>query len=181
VPEILERAPNAVVLLLGQHGHRLYQEIVRVHPPLAPRIHAPGELSSAALARHVMACDLLVQPYPDGISSRRTSAMAGLAFGVPLVTTAGPLTEAFWAETGCVSLVRVDDPRALACEALRLLGDDAARRRLSARGREIYDQWFDLRHTIGALRRLAPERSPEEAAGIRAKDRPQEVIHVQRP
>ena len=45
------------------------------------------------------ACDLLVQPYPDGISSRRTSAMAGLALGVPVVTTTGHLTEPLWAET----------------------------------------------------------------------------------
>ena len=40
-----------------------------------------------ALAQHVRACDVLAQPYPDGISSRRTSAMAGLALGVPVVTT----------------------------------------------------------------------------------------------
>ena len=51
--------------------------------------------------------------------------MAGLALGVPVVTTTGRLTESLWAETGCVSLVSVDEPHALAAEALRLLSDDA--------------------------------------------------------
>ena len=52
-----------------------------------------------ALADHIGACDLLIQPYPDGISSRRTSAMAGLALGIPVITTTGSLTESLWAET----------------------------------------------------------------------------------
>ena len=62
---------------------------LRDHPQLAARIHATGTLSPQALADHIGACDLLVQPYPDGISSRRTSAMAGLALGIPVVTTTG--------------------------------------------------------------------------------------------
>ena len=162
LPEILERTPSAVALLLGQNGHRLSQEIVRHHPALGARMHAPGELSTHALAQHVMACDLLVQPYPDGISSRRTSAMAGLALGVPVVATSGPLTEPLWAETGCVSLVSANEPHALMAEALRLLMDEPARHRLSARGRDTYDRQFDVRHTIGALRRVAGEALLEQ-------------------
>ena len=56
-----------------------------------------------------------------------------------------------------VSLVSVDDAHALTVEALRLLADDGARRDLGARGRDVYRQHFDLRHTIGALRRAAQE------------------------
>lgn len=157
VPEILQRSASAVVLLLGQHGHGLHRQLVRHHPQLVPRMHAPGVLSSKALAQHVRACDVLMQPYPDGISSRRTSAMAGLALGVPVVTTTGHLTEPCWVESGCVSLVRLDEPHAFASEVLRLLLDECARRRLSARGRDIYTRQFDVRHTIGALRRAAQE------------------------
>ena len=157
LPEILQRSPDAVAVLLGRNGDSFYRQFARDHPHLAPRTHAMGTLSSQELARHVGACDLLVQPYQDGISSRRTSAMAGLALGVAIVTTTGPLTEPIWAETCCVSLVSVDKPRALASEALRLLSDDCARRDLAARGRRIYTRQFDLPHTIGALRRAAQE------------------------
>ena len=81
---ILQRTPNAAVVLLGQHGERFHQQLVRDHPQLAARIQATGTLSPQALADHIGACDLLIQPYPDGISSRRTSAMAGLALGIPV-------------------------------------------------------------------------------------------------
>jgi glycosyltransferase involved in cell wall biosynthesis len=157
VPEILERSPSAVVMLLGKECHDLHQRLVRQNPEAASRIHAPGVLSCDELAQHVRACDVLLQPYPDGISSRRTSAMAGLASGVPVITTAGHLTESFWAESGCVSLVSLDDPRAFASEALRLLADHDARRRIAALGLDLYDRQFDVRHTIEALRRASQE------------------------
>ena len=113
LPDILERSPDSTLVLLGQHGDGFGRHLAGTHPRLAPRIHVTGQLSARALAEHVGACDLLVQPYPDGISSRRTSAMAGLALGVPVVTTRGRLTEPLWAETGCVALVSVDEPHAL--------------------------------------------------------------------
>jgi glycosyltransferase involved in cell wall biosynthesis len=152
LPEILQESPNAVALLLGQNGTSLYEQLTRDHPWLAGRLHAIGSLPSEALGQHLGACDLLVQPYPDGISSRRTSAMAGLALGVPIVTTTGHLTEPLWAEADCVALASVDAPHALAGEALRLLSDVAVRRQLAARGEEIYARHFDVCHTIRALR-----------------------------
>ena len=111
VPEILRGTPNAAVLLLGQKGERFHQQLVGDHPALATRLHATGALSAQHLAAHIGACDVMVQPYPDGISSRRTSAMAGLALGIPVITTTGSLTEPLWAETRAVSLVTVDDSR----------------------------------------------------------------------
>ena len=157
LPKILEQSPNSVALLLGQNSKRFYPQLAADHPQLAPRLHAAGALSATALAQHVRACDVLVQPYPDGISSRRTSAMAGLALGVPVVTTDGRLTESVWAESGCVALVNVDESHRLADETLRLLSDDRERRDLASRGRDVYARHFDLPHTIGALRRAASE------------------------
>ena len=51
------------------------------HPDWAPRVHAAGFLDGAALAAHLAACDVLMQPYPDGVTSRRTSVMACLSQG----------------------------------------------------------------------------------------------------
>jgi glycosyltransferase involved in cell wall biosynthesis len=153
--EILRQSPTSVALLLGQDGRGFCDQFVRDHPELASRVHAPGVLPPSALAAHVRACDVLVQPFPDGISSRRTSAMAGLALQVPVVATKGPLTEPCWQDSGAVSLVSVDEPQACATEVLRLLRDECARHHLAARGRDLYARQFDARHTIGALRRAA--------------------------
>lgn len=162
VPAILRRSPSCAALLLGRNGERLFQQLAADHPALSARMHVSGALSPDSLAEHVAACDLLIQPYPDGISSRRTSAMAGLALGIPLVTTRGPLTESLWSETHCVSLADVSDSDTLVAEALRLLSDDGERSAVGSRGRDVYLRLFELSHTIGALRRDAqrPCESP---------------------
>ena len=97
----------------------------------------------------------MIQPYPDGITSRRTSAMAGLALGLPIVSTSGHLTETIWAEHAAVVLTPLGDHGAMASAALRLLSDDLERRRLGDRGRTLYAQRFALGHTIAALRGAA--------------------------
>jgi glycosyltransferase involved in cell wall biosynthesis len=98
------------------------------------------------VAAHLAACDLAVQPYPDGITARRTTAMAWLAAGVPVVTTGGPLTEPFWAADRPVELAA--DP---AAAAARLLDDPAARAALGGRGRAYYARHFAVGHTVTAL------------------------------
>jgi glycosyltransferase involved in cell wall biosynthesis len=156
LPEILERAPTAVGMLLGQKSEEFRGRLLAAHPQLASRLCATGTLASDDLARCVRACDVLVQPYPDGITSRRTSAMAGLALGVPVVTTTGRLTEPLWQQTRCVSLVPAGDSHALADQAFKLLSDEGARREMAALGRRVYTETFDVRHTIAALRGAAP-------------------------
>ena len=76
-------------------------------------MHATGYLSPVLIAAHLTACDVLMQPYPDGITVRRTSAMAALARGRAVVTTTGHLTEPLWADEDAVALVDVADPGAL--------------------------------------------------------------------
>ena len=87
---LLRSEPLARVLFIGRGSERYLVDIVAAYPELAGRVSATGELSPAAVAAHLRACDLLLQPYADGVSSRRTSVMAGLANRVPVVTNLGP-------------------------------------------------------------------------------------------
>ena len=164
VPRLFATTTDCAVLLLGQGGEAMREEIVRAHPSLAGRIHATGTLAPASLSRHLAACDLLVQPYPDGISARRTSAMAGLAHGLAVVTTKGRLTEALWQESGAVALADAGDDDALLDEVRRLLASPEARARLGAAGRQLYRERFDISHTIASLRRAAGERAEVPSA-----------------
>ncbi len=157
LPHVLKDAPTTTAVLLGRNGGDFSQHLIAANPALRSRIVTKGTSSPACLAADVEACDLMIQPYPDGISSRRTSAMAGLALGVPIVSTSGHLTEAIWAEHAAVALTPIGDHGALAAEALRLLSDDRERRRLGDRGRKLYAQRFALGHTIAALRRAAEQ------------------------
>lgn len=160
LPRMLsEDYSNCAVLLLGHGSDRMREELLRARPDLAARVHASGTLAHDSLSRHLAACDLLLQPYPDGVSARRTSAMAGLAHGLPVVTTKGALTEPLWEESGALALAPAGDDEALLGEVRRLLASSEERERLSAAARRLYRERFDLSHTIAALRGDAEERA----------------------
>lgn len=156
---------DCAVLLLGQGSEAMRGELLRARPQLANRIHAAGTLAPEALSRHLAACDLLVQPYPDGVSTRRTSVMAGLAHGLPVVTTEGALSEPFWRESGAVVLVPAGDVAGLTRSVCDLLGDAAGREALGEKARAAYGLHFDLSHLKAKLRE---GRAGDEPRGLGA-------------
>jgi Glycosyl transferase 4-like domain len=148
---LLLRRIDAHLLLIGPDGERVRQEIAARDTAAAARVHCTGELPEDAVSIHLSACDLMLQPYPDGISTRRTSAMASLAHGLAVVTTAGWLTEPLWHDTNAVALAPAGHADALANAAADLIASCDAREQLARRGRALYDARFDVRHTIAAL------------------------------
>ena len=148
---LLQTEANLSVLLLGRGSREAAEIICRHNPKAQNRIHATGELESTAIAANLCACDLLIQPFPDGVSSRRTSLMAGLALGRPIVTTEGEWTEPLWKESGAVSLVKAGENASLVEETLRLLSNPVDRERLGKAAKELYDTRFDLRVTTQIL------------------------------
>jgi glycosyltransferase involved in cell wall biosynthesis len=151
LPELVEQS-GCRVMLLGHNSDVACRELVAKHPGLTGCVHGSGTLTPDDLSHHVSACDVMLQPYPDGISSRRTSAMVALSHAVPIVTTIGQLTEPIWESSGAAVLVPVDDPGQLAIATASLLTDAARRASLARHAAAVYDQQFDLRHTIAALR-----------------------------
>ena len=65
----------------------------------------PAPISADAVSAHVLAADVFVQPYPDGVTARRTTTTALLVHGRAIVTTDGHLTESFWRTDAGVRLV----------------------------------------------------------------------------
>jgi glycosyltransferase involved in cell wall biosynthesis len=152
LPPLLVDKPARMGLLIGRGGESLAAELCAIHPGLSDRLIAPGHLPAPAASLHLQACDLLVQPYPDGVSSRRSSVMAGLAHGVPTVTTRGFLSEQIWTQTNCVALAETGDLEQFLHAAEKLLADAASRTRLGESGRQIYADYFALEHTVEKLR-----------------------------
>jgi glycosyltransferase involved in cell wall biosynthesis len=152
-------AGNCCILLLGRQGDSLRDSLTRTYPALADRVVAPGELSDADLSRHIAACDVMLQPYPDGVTSRRTSVMAALSHARPVVTTVGWLSESFWSGCGAVVAVPVGDPGALILATSQLLSDPERMTELSAHARRLYGERFDLIHTIERLQNTEVPRN----------------------
>lgn len=149
---VMEGASRPALLLLGAGGEAFATRLLAGHPQWRGRVHATGYLSTDLLDAHLTSCDVLMQPYPDGITVRRTSAMAALARGRAVVTTAGHLTEPLWAEQDAVALVDVGDTARFTGEVERLLHDLPARRLLEARARAVYDAHFSVDRLIHTLR-----------------------------
>jgi Glycosyl transferase 4-like domain/Glycosyl transferases group 1 len=151
IGDILAADPDVHLLLLGHGSSEFAVELKRKSVPGAERIQATGVLGAEAVATHIGACDVMLQPYPDGISSRRGSSIGPLALGRPIVTTSGELTEPLWAESGAVAIAA---PRDLAPSVLALWGDAAHRAELGRRAAELYRTRFSLEFTIQALREI---------------------------
>ena len=151
VPRILDAVPSARVVCIGRGGEAFVAAIARENPALGHRVSATGMLSRSDVSAALRACDLVIQPFPDGVTTRRTTVMAALANGVAVVTTEGMLTEPTWRKSGAVKLAPASDPHAVAAAAAALLTDPVETAALAARGRRLYASHFAIEHTLDAL------------------------------
>ncbi len=99
-----------------------------------------GRLPSEEVSRNLAQSDLALF-VRGGVSSRRTSAIAAIACGVPLVAYSGPETGPPLTEAGVV-LVPLGDREELARAVIRLLTDEQLRRELHRRSVDAQQQYF---------------------------------------
>jgi glycosyltransferase involved in cell wall biosynthesis len=124
---------------------------------MTDRVHWTGYASTEAVSANLLAADVVVMPYRDGVSFRRTTFIAALSHGRPVVTTcpAVPLVELQDGEN--VLLVPPGDVDTLAEAVTRLANDVGLRRRLSA-GAKALGERFDWstvsRQTLNLYREL---------------------------
>ena len=152
--EILRRRPDVAVVLIGRDSDGFRTRLLRQDPSAAARVFSTGAIDHAAVSRHLQACDVLLQPYVDGASTRRGTLMAALAHGRPVVSTVGSLSEAFWAEEDgrALRVVAAGDHDALSEAVLRLLDDPHRRHGLGLAARGLYDARFSIDRVVAALR-----------------------------
>jgi glycosyltransferase involved in cell wall biosynthesis len=149
VPPLLQRLPQARLLLAGR-GADVF--VRRLEHGARGSTDVLNEQDGLAIAAALRACDVLVQPFPDGVTTRRTSMMAALSSARPVVTTRGALTEAVW-DGESVAVAAAGQPARFVEEVARLAADAARRKALGSQGRRLYDERFALAGTIRRLRR----------------------------
>jgi hypothetical protein len=154
---VLRRDASVAALCIGARSYEFARDLASSAPELEQRIHATGRMPADEVSVQLQSCDVLVQPYPDGVTTRRTSVMAALVNGRPVVTTDGDLTESVWRESSAAALVPAADTDAMVSAVRRLAGDAAARASLGARASATYAQHFALERTIAALRDAVPD------------------------
>lgn len=104
--------------------------------PLREAVTVTGELDDAAAATILAGCDLVVLPFNDGISLRRTTLMAALALGRPVISTYAAVPPVALQDGRDVVLVPPRDAEALARAIVELAGDPERRVALGARAHQ---------------------------------------------
>jgi hypothetical protein len=146
---VLSADIRAVAVLIGRGGDAIAKDLSG-ESAFVGRVVATGALSPQAIAAHLAACDVLLQPYGDGVSGRRTSLMAGLALGTPIVTNVGAQTEPMWLGSDAVLVARSNGD--LAREIERVLDEPALAARLRERGAALYRERFSIDRAVDTLR-----------------------------
>jgi glycosyltransferase involved in cell wall biosynthesis len=152
LPPLLRAGGNRQLLLLGRHGDSFGAQLREAHPDIAASIHPIGALSPSDLAAHIDACDVLLQPYPEGVTTRRGSLLAALGLGSAIVTTLGPESEPLWIGSEDLALAS-PDTQSFIDAAERLIRDERLCSSLRSRATAMYSQTFSLRLTIDAMLR----------------------------
>ncbi|HWX54082.1 MAG TPA: hypothetical protein VN176_05765 [Verrucomicrobiae bacterium] len=165
IPGLLREEKTACFLLIGQRSESFSRDLQNAYPDLAARIACSGILTPDEISAHIGACDLMVQPYVDGISTRRGAAMAAFANGRALLTTSGHSTEPFWLGFDQLAIVRAGDTAALIVRAKQLLTDDRERSRMAVAGKQLYQALFNTPISAQVLRGEREPWSPELIEG----------------
>jgi glycosyltransferase involved in cell wall biosynthesis len=140
------------IILIGANSDTFRAALLSENPALSERVRATGALKAEDVSLAISSCNVMMQPYPDGVSSRRTSMMAALEHARAIVTTAGPFTEPLWQQSDAVSMVRTDDTNDFASAVGALIENFNLQERYATAAKALYASRFDLSHTIEALR-----------------------------
>ena len=146
----LEHAEAALAALVDQRGgdtlrvFNLGAGARRLRVPAELRVDTPGELPAKDISLRLRASDLLLMTFADGVSTRRTTLMAGLAHALPVVGLRGVNTDGvLLRHPEALVLTPVGDQRAFARAVLDITRD---RQRLETAGsaaRALYVNCFD--------------------------------------
>jgi glycosyltransferase involved in cell wall biosynthesis len=163
IRQLLRDNSNRALVLMGRGSKEFRSRIISQNPELNEKVYATGAITTSELSSWMRKCDVMVQPYPDGVSGRRTTAMAALSHGLPMVTTAGALTEPVWAQSEAAALVPAGNVPLFLAAVDDLIADATKRTAMALRARKLYMERFDIRHTIHQLRSSREMQVPCES------------------
>lgn len=149
---LLSADPRRVANLVGLGSDRFASGFIQTYPQLRDQLRATGALSAVDVANHLSACDLLVQPYPDGACTRRGSLMAGMGLGLPILTNLGRLSDTVFFETNAICLATDDSPQQMVSLAEELLNNPCELQRLRDASSRFYDRYCSVDSVVRTMR-----------------------------
>jgi glycosyltransferase involved in cell wall biosynthesis len=128
------------LLIFGRHAELREADLRDGLRDLPVELSVEGVLTDHQVIESLCLCDVLLF-VRGGISTRRSSAIAGIACGLPLIAYSGSETAPPITDAGVV-LIPPDQPDQLNAALVRLLSDPVYRADLAARSRAAYQTHF---------------------------------------
>ncbi len=108
------------------------------------QVRNSGPLAAEDLSVQLHASDLVLLPFTDGVSTRRTTMMAALAHGTPVLGLRGHNTDSILTEASeALVLTPVGDLAAFGHAAVELTSDPPRLKAIGEAGRALYESRFD--------------------------------------
>jgi glycosyltransferase involved in cell wall biosynthesis len=140
-----ERPAKLVWIGGGSAGERerlSIEEAMRVNGLEEDDVNWTGQLPHSEVSRLLSVCDLMMLPFVDGVSTRRTSAVTALQHGLPLLTTRGTRQEPWFVHGKNVYLVPAGDGNGLADGLMDLGRNTELRAGLGEGARTLFNTHF---------------------------------------
>jgi glycosyltransferase involved in cell wall biosynthesis len=146
----LDHAQTAIAALARVHGParlivlNLGADAPPVEVPAGVEVRNPGPRAQSEVSLHLSAADLVLLPFVDGVSTRRSTLMAALAHGRAVLGLQGRNTDAVLADAhDALVLTPAGDRAAFARRAVELAADPQRLQRIGAAGHRLYAERFD--------------------------------------
>jgi len=173
---LLDHAEAAIAALARAHGPErlavlnLGADAPALRAPRGVAVSSSGRLDAGELSLRLAASDLVLLPLTDGVSTRRTTLMAALAHGRPVLGLHGVNTDAeLAAARDALTLTRAGDREAFARAAVALTAEPARLRALGEAGRRLYEARYDwpviARRVANVLEETRAARSAADGHG----------------
>ena len=139
---LVKKGYDSGLLIIGQGENEISDYLEELPYYLKERIFCTGYCSSEGVSQYLSITDIFLLPLIDGVSSRRTSLMAALKHGLPVVTTKGFLTDDIFLQENFTLLSPSTDKALFAANVVRVAEDEKLRDATGKKGREAYEKYF---------------------------------------
>jgi len=154
--------PEARLVAIGdtREADRAYRsdlEALAVELGVARAVTWTGRRDADEVSRILAVADVFVAPFDGGASIRRGSLLAGVAHGLPVVSTSSSVPSSYLRDGDNVALVPPRDPAALAARIAGLLDSPGLRERLARGARKLAARmaWSTIAEETRAVYRRA--------------------------
>jgi glycosyltransferase involved in cell wall biosynthesis len=151
---LLAHRPDLELRLIGRGSEAFRSRLLRSHPGAADRVLATGATTPETVAAELAAASVVLFPFVEGATARRTSLMSALGVGAAIVTTEGWCSESVWRESGAVELVPIGQTDPALEAVLGLLANEGRREALRKRASKLYAERFHIDRVVERLRAL---------------------------